>query len=68
MQVEILEKSPQLGWKTCMLSIMVTNDHLPLLRYRLIISISIIQIRVVIRVTSLFLIFSCSSSGSSSDS
>jgi hypothetical protein len=44
MQVETLEKPPQLGQKTCMPSIMVTDDHLPLLRYQLIISISILRI------------------------
>jgi hypothetical protein len=44
MQMETLEEPPQLGRKACMPSIMMTNDYLPLLRYRLIISISILQI------------------------
>jgi hypothetical protein len=39
-------------------SIMVTDDHLPLLKRRLILSTSILRILAVIWITSLFLVFS----------
>jgi hypothetical protein len=63
MQLKTLEEPPQLGRKTCMSSIMVTHDHIPLLWHWLIISISILRVRVlrvwvVIWITSLFLLFS----------
>jgi hypothetical protein len=63
MQLKTLEEPPQLGRKACMPSIMVTDDHIPLLWRWLIISISILWVRVlrvwvVIWITSLFLLFS----------
>jgi hypothetical protein len=63
MQLKTLEEPPQLGRKACMPSIMVTDDHIPLLWHWLIISISILRVRVlriwvVIWITSLFLLFS----------
>jgi hypothetical protein len=63
MQVKALKEPPQLGRETCMPSIMVTDNHLPLLGRWLLIRTSILWIRVlrvwmVIWITYLFLLFS----------